>query len=222
VESLGWEKTKNMIPANFTTLTLVLLVAFVSCHAQEGKKNTREFSSPIITDSTSTLFIPVTYPFTLFSSNKSIAVSDYNCANFIVYDFKADTYRKLFEKDAYIRSFFTEYYYSPKGHRHTSQTSKQWIFYMVKDHDFNGNEKINNADPSILYVSNRKGEELRALTVREENVVSLELFEKNGFAMVKIQRDVDKNRKFTDEDHNYYFVKIDLVTLEVGKKIEMP
>ena len=211
-----------MIPANFTTLTLLLLTVFVSCQAQESKKKTREFSSPIITDSTSTLFIPVTYPFTLFTSNKYMAVGDYNCANFIVYDFKADTYKKLFEKDAYIRSFFTEYYYSPKGHSLPSQTSKQWIFYMVKDYDFNGNEKINNFDPSILYVSNRKGDELRALTSREENVVSLELFEKNGLAMVKIQRDLDKNRKFTDEDQNYYFVKIDLATLAVGKRIEMP
>jgi hypothetical protein len=210
-----------MIPANFTTLTLVLSIAFVSCKAQDSRKKTREFSSPIITDSTSTLFIPVTYPFTLFSSNKYMAVGDYNCANFIVYDFKTDTYKKLFDKDAYIRSFFTEYYYSPKGHNRPSQTSKQWIFYMVKDYDFNGNEKINNADPSILYVSNRKGEELRTLTSREENVVSLELFEKNGFAMVKIQRDLDKNQKFTDEDHNYYFVKIDLATLTVGKKIEI-
>jgi hypothetical protein len=47
------------------------------------------------------------------------------------------------------------------------------------------------------------------------------VFDKQGFALVKMQRDADGNGNFEFEDKDYYYVRLDLKTLSLGNKIEI-
>jgi hypothetical protein len=203
--------------------TLVLCLTLANAGwGQASDKVGRNFSDAIVTDSTSTMIFPTTYNTELFTSNKTMTWGNYY-ANIIVYDFKADTYKKLFPQDVFIEAFNEEgnyKYYNPVSGR-LKNFSRDWIFYMVKSKDFNGNGKVDQKDPSILYATNRKGEGLKSLTSENENVVSLTIYERLGFAIVRIQRDEDHDRDFKYEDKDFCLMKIDLATLKTGNKIEV-
>jgi hypothetical protein len=70
-------------------------------------------------------------------------------------------------------------------------------------------------------VSDKQGNNLKALTAPNENVISIDIFDDQNFALIKIQRDVDYDRDFEIEDKGYYLVKVDLKTLTLGNKIEL-
>jgi hypothetical protein len=174
-----------------------------------------------MTDSSSTLMIPTTYDVGLFSSNK-IALWNNYYANIIFYDFKTDSYKRLFNNDTFIKGFTNDYHYYryEKMGKPDNITSK-WIFYLVKSIDSDKNGKIDNDDPSILYVSDKSGNGLKALTPENENVISIEFYDKQGFALIKMQRDLDKDNDFDSNDQDCYCIRLDLNTLTFGNKIEI-
>ena len=94
------------------------------------------------------------------------------------------------------------------------------IFYRVKNIDHNKSGRIDNNDPTILYTSDIQGNNLRSLTTENENVVAVDIFEKQDFALIKIQRDQDNDGDFEANDKDFYFVKLDLKTFTFGNKIE--
>jgi hypothetical protein len=90
----------------------------------------------------------------------------------------------------------------------------------VSNIDHNHNGKIDSDDPSMLYVSDTRGKELKVLTTENENVVNIDLFEKQNFALIKIQRDSNNDGEYNWKDNSFYFLKLDLTTLTFGNKIE--
>ena len=199
--------------------SILFLISCLDVFGQSGGKiQSRAFDEPWITDSASTMLIPYRYDARLFSSNKMATSGDYY-ANFIVYDFKSDNYRTLFPADTYIKILEGYSYYS-RGEEKKNSFSADWIFYLVKSDDYNGNNKIDEQDPFVLYVSNRQGGNLRAITKASENVVSFTIFEKLGFVLLKIQRDENQNKDFEPNDNDRYLVKLSLLNLSFGNKIE--
>jgi hypothetical protein len=189
---------------------------------QASSKQVRHFSEPIITDSTSTMMFPTTYSPELFNSDKKLAWGNYY-ANIIVYNFKTDTYQNLFPEDTFIEAFNTEAnykYVTPRSSRLRNFT-REWIFYVVRSMDFNENGRMDRKDPSILFVSNKKGEGLKSLSPKNECVVYIDIYETLGFVLVKMQRDSNNDGDFTYVDKDFYMVKIDLATLAWGNKIEI-
>lgn len=190
---------------------------------ERSDKLPRYFGEPSVSDSASTIIIPIRYNAELLSANKIALWSDFY-SNVLFYDFKADTYKKLFEKDTYIQGFIrgqNAYNRFERDHAKLENASSNWIFYFVKPVDYNNNGRIDNDDPSILYVSDRSGNKLKALTTDSENAVSIDVFNKQGFALLKMQRDSDNNRKFESKDKDFYYVRLDLNTLTFGNKIEI-
>jgi len=190
--------------------------------SQTSDKVGRYFADAIVTDSTSTMMFPTTYEWELFTSNKTMTWGNYY-ANIIVYDFKADTYRRLFPEDVFIEAFDREgnYKYADSFRSRTKNVSRGWIFYRVRSADFNGNGKVDDRDPAVLYSTNKKGEGLKSLTPENENVLSIEIYEKLGFALIRMQRDANHDRDFKNDDKDFYLMKIDLATLKPGNKIEI-
>jgi len=182
----------------------------------------RQFGEPILTDTLSTIFLPTRYNQEFLSSNKIAFWGDYY-ANIIVYDFKGDTYKELFGADTYIEAFRGNYSYSYSYSSATKDKIKnittKWVFLLVKNKDYNGNGRIDEHDPSTLFVATTKGENLKSLTDETEDVVSFEIFGDQGFAMLKIQKDRDADKSFKNE--SIYFKKIDLNDLSMGKEIEL-
>jgi hypothetical protein len=215
----GHNKNKqNMNRRQYIILTFFALTVYNS-FGQKSTKIAYYFDDPIVVDSSSTVIIPSRYNTELFSANKISLWGDFY-ANIIFYNFTTDSYKKLFDNDTYIVGFSNRYnsdFYNTK--RQNNFTSK-WLFYRVKNIDRNKSGRIDNNDPSILFVSDIHGDKLKALTTENENVVGIDIFEKQGFALLKIQRDIDNDGNFKDNDKDFYFVKLDLGTLTFGNKIE--
>jgi hypothetical protein len=186
--------------------------------AQKPSSQLRYFGDYIVTDSTSTLMIPTSYHVALFASDKMALSGQYH-ANMIFYNFKTDSARKLFEKDTYIVPLVRYVNYNKHSVSEESMSSK-YIFYRCYTIDRNKNGKIDPHDPAVLYVSDRHGNNLTALTGPDENVVSIDIFDKQNFALVKIQRDSDNDGDFeSDSDLDYYLIKLDLEKRTFGKRI---
>lgn len=204
-------------------LALFLLIITTQwCFSQKSEKAGRYFTDPIIVDSTSTIMIPTRYDADLFTSNKIVLWNDYY-ANILFYNFQTDSTKKLFAKDTFIKGFSNYYssFYPNENNAKLLSQSSNWIFYFVKESDYNGSGRIDEDDPSILYISDKYGNNLKALTAPNENAESIKIFEKQGFALIKIQRDLNGDLKFETKDKDYYFIRFDLSKLTFGKKIEI-
>jgi hypothetical protein len=203
-----------------TILSLVIAALLIAeCHSQSAKL-TRYFGQPIITDSTSTFFFPIRYNEEFLSANKIALGGDYY-ANIVVYDFLKDSSRSLFETDTYIKSLEEAYHFEGRLNQKAKHITKNWVFLLVKNKDSNDNGRIDERDPTILFASTITGNQFKSLTNETENVVSLEIFEKQGFALVRIQRDEDHDRSFKGEDRDFYYRKINLNDLSLGEGIEV-
>lgn len=209
---------------NILLLTLLLTFSY-SSQAQKSDKLPRYFGEAMVVDSSSIVLIPTRYNAELLSANKIALWNDFY-ANLIFYDMASDTYKKLFDSDTYIKPFTRERIPLPYNHTEResvrmANSSRNWIFYFVKSGDHNKNGRIDTEDPTLLYVSDKAGNQLKLLTADTENAVSIDVFEKQGYALVKMQRDSDNNKRFDSKDKDYYFIRINLKDLSFGKKIEI-
>jgi hypothetical protein len=204
-----------------TTLLLGLTILTIDGHCQ--KAPARYFGEPMFTDSLSTLFIPTRYNEEFFSSNKIAFWGDYY-ANIIAYNFQTDTYRKIFDNDTFIESLRNSNYNYPYASRTTDKIkniTEKWIFLLVKPRDTNTSGRIDERDPSVLFAVSLNGQTLKQLTDDTENVVSFDNFEKQGFLLIKIQRDSNNDKSFKADDKDFYFKKVNLTDLALGKGIEV-
>ncbi len=205
-------------------ITGSLLVISLFCvnhlHAQSSK--TPYLDNPIILDSASSFLIPVQYDVSVFSSNK-LAILGHYYANLIFYNVQSDSSKILFKKDTYIMDFRIPFYYTKSVHDHLQGTNrtKKCVILRVKDVDYNRNGRIDENDPDILYVTDNLGQKLRCLSTKNENVLSIQIFEKQNFALVKFQRDNNHNGKYDYRDDEYFYAKLDFATLTLGNKIEL-
>lgn len=203
---------------NISVLLFVVNVA--SGLAQKGEKLPRYFENPIIADSASSVMIPVSYNEEMLSANK-LALWNRYYANIIFYNARTDSARRLFPHDTFIRGF--SQVYSPQNRilRQELDSSSVWLFYFVKPADYNRSGRISDSDPAVLYVSDKYGENLLAVTPANENVLTFEIYDKQGFALIKMQRDQNSDRSFDFSDKDFYYMKLDLNTLKLGKRIEI-
>jgi hypothetical protein len=204
--------------------TLATVVVGLTIFATDGlcqKGPSRYFGEPVLTDSLSTLFIPTRYNEEFLSSNKIAFWGDYY-ANIVAYNFQTDTYKKLFDKDTFIASLRNnDHGYSARTTDRIRNLTKRWVFLLVKTKDTNNSGRIDEKDPSVLFAVSSDGQTLKQLTDETENVISFDNFEKQGFLLMKIQRDSDNDKSFKTEDKEFYFKKISLADLTLGKGIEI-
>lgn len=202
-----------------TLISFCLALAISTTFGQKGPA--RYFGEPVLTDSLSTLFIPTRYNEDFLAVNKIALWGDYN-ANLIVYNFQTDTYIKLFEQDTFIESFRrNNYSNSLRSHEKIKNITKQWVFLLVKTKDTNNSGRIDEKDPSILFAVSTSGQNLKQITTEKENVVSFEVYEKQGFLLVKIQKDTNNDNSFKADDKEYYYRKVSLTDLTLGNAIEI-
>lgn len=198
----------------------IFILFSISGFGQSSSKLINYFADPFLTDSLSTIMIPIQIDVNIMNSSK-IGYGEYY-SNVIIYDFKTDSSKRLFKDDTFIKGFQKEYdYYNRSKTNKLDYVSDNWIFYFVKSSDYNKNGKVDSDDPFILYVSDRKGNGLKPITNNDENAISIDIYDKQGFALIKLQLDSDKDKDFESDDKDYYYIRLDLSTLSLGNKIEM-
>lgn len=203
--------------------TKILLWAIITLPGYQTfaqSKTTGDFGTPILADSSSSIMIPTVYDVSLFTSNKLALWGDYY-SNIIFYNFKTDSSKKLFPNDTYILSLKKVDYSYYEGRKIQKSITARRVFYRVMNVDRNKNNKIDEHDPVILYVSDTHGNNLKPLTSDNENVVDFQLYENQNIALVKVQRDTSNDGNFSNKDNGFYYVKLDLETLMFGNKIEL-
>lgn len=202
---------------NLILITLLLISAGVVFGQEFGKlKRGFHMRDGIITDSASTIMIPVDGQ--RLSSGK-LTDQNYFCVNLVFYDFVADNSFKLFNQETYIA--YLRYYQNYSGRdKRNPGIVKNWILYCVKNVDSNKDGKIDSDDPDILYSSDIHGKNLKQLTTEQESVASIHVYHDQGFALLTMQRDSDKDGSYKTDDKEYFHIKLDLATLSLGKKIE--
>lgn len=210
-----------MIRAFGSAIILTMCLSLSATGQRHSSKVPAFLGKPIITDSASTLFIPKHYNQGLLSDNK-IAFWNVYFANILVYNFKTDSSYRLFEKDTYIQDItpaaYPGYY---RRENNTNMITASWVFMLVKPKDTSGGGRIDVDDATVLYVVSTTGQNLHALTSTRESVVEVEIYEKRGFALIKIQRDSNNDGAFKSDERDYYYQKINLQDLSIGKVIEM-
>lgn len=200
-----------------------LMISLCCSHALRAQSSKLPYlDNPIILDSASSFLIPVQYDVSVFSSNK-LAIFGHYYANLVFYNVQSDSSKILFKKDTYIMDFRIPFYYTKSIHDHLQGTNrtKKCVILRVKDVDYNQNGRIDSDDPDILYVADNFGKNLRCLSTKNESVLSIQIFEKQNFALVKFQRDNNRNGKYDYRDDEYFYAKLDLTTLSLGNKIEL-
>lgn len=206
---------------NKTVTTLLLGLTILTTDGLCQKRPARIFGDPIMTDSLSTLIIPTRYNEELLSSSKIAFWGDYY-ANIVAYNFRTDTYKKVFDKDTYIESLRgNNYSYATRTADKIKNITGKWIFLLVKTKDTNNSGRVDEKDPSVLFAVSPDGQTLKQLSDETENIVSFNNFEKQGFLLIKIQRDSDNDKSFKAEDKEFYFKKVNLSDLTLGKGIEI-
>lgn len=196
---------------------LLLLWAGVSVGQELKFKRNISLRNAVLTDSASTLMIPVDLH--ELASSKSVDVN-YTCANLIFYNFNTDSSFKLFEQNTCIMFYQTYDFDFTLREIRNRNILRNWILYRVKNVDSDKNGKIDSGDPDILYCSDIHGGNLRQLTTAQENVVSIEVYHEQSFALITLQADMNQDGNYDKDDRQYSYVKLDLATLTLGKKIE--
>ncbi|MFN3405608.1 MAG: hypothetical protein ACK40G_16035 [Cytophagaceae bacterium] len=185
---------------------IVFCILFFSCSNAQVKKDEEQYlDNPVITDSSAVMMIPVRKETEKLSSKTMYTGNGLN--NILIYNFNEHTTVNLFPKETYIDSW--------------NYNSGRFIYYFIKPNDHNKNGRIDNDDPSVLYITDRKGKKMMAITSPLESAVSVNVYEKLGFALIKMQRDKDKNKVFDYRDKDYYFLRLDLDSLKTSDIIQI-
>jgi hypothetical protein len=206
---------------NYTLFIWTILLSLnLPVFGQTSSKITTNFYDPVLVDTNSTVMIPTVYEAGIFTSNKLALYGNYY-SNIIFYNFKTDTYKRLFEKDTYIIGFKSRSHNFFQPTIDKQNITSNAIFYQIKNVDYNLSKKIDDKDPTILYISDIKGNNLKRITSENENIISFDIFEKQNFALIKMQRDLNNDKNFDADDSDFYFIKLDLTSFALGNKIEL-
>ncbi len=202
---------KKLLP-----ILLLALIAGKASAQDKDKKYFQRLESPFLADTASTML------FLIRGNEGAKSFFGEHTSNVVVYDFTKDTYKRLFDQEVYVQrtAMFPQSEQQSYGSATKRQVNPKWIFYMVKTSDTNSSGRIDERDATVLFVTNARGENLRALTPIDVNVVGLTFYEKQGFALVEIQRDSDGDKSFKYEDKVFYYQKININDLSMGKPIE--
>ena len=127
--------------------------------------------------------------------------------------------------DVFIKPFYANSHHSGiyvQGQSYSSSAvSERWIFYMVKNTNLDGNNRIDRNDPHRLYVTNLDGQNLKALTLETENVVEYYFNSKSNALLIVMQKDVNKDGEFTAKDQKYYMKILRYNDLTQNKTIKI-
>jgi hypothetical protein len=179
------------------------------------------FGNPIILDSASTLLFPVNYyQADKLPSSIKVDIWDNHYSGLVFYDVKKDSILRLFKEEVYIAHLNRSTYNKMNGTiRQDGSFSRDWILYRVKNMDTNKNGQLDKRDADILFVSDYHGKNLKKITSETESVVSIDIFNQQNYALIKLQLDTNKDGSYDSEDQEFCYRRLDLKTLTLGQKI---
>ncbi|MEH2085982.1 hypothetical protein [Nostoc sp.] len=96
-------------------------------------------------------------------------------------------------------------------------TTRVWL-YKIIDQDTNIDKKLNSEDATIGYLSDLSGKNLQQITPNNTRIISWVVVPSQNAIFLKILKDSDNNKKFTQEDKTN-FVRVSLDKIGMGTEI---
>lgn len=207
-------------------ITTLLLSLFLTLSLTSQSKNETYFGEPILTETSDIIIIPMYYNYPQSSAPGKFLMQVSYLANVLFYDIKDSSEFYLFENNSFIAPFTNSESYDKQKElgnqkRFTLSIYSDKILWLVKDYDFDGNNKIDRYDPHILYVTDQRGRNLKQLTSEKENAVSFHVVENKGYILVRMQRDTTGDNRISNYDKDFYYLLFDFKTLKLLKEIEI-
>jgi len=189
----------------FVCLTALLSFVIASCNStdnnsipikgnsSEEKKNavlTSTYSTPIPIDSTPMIMYPLSFRVLKDNDSKLKRYSSGSDGgpywNIAFYDSK-DGHSSLLDsgRNLLINSF---------------QKLQKIIVYDVTTTDYNGDGKLDQNDPSYLFISDLTGKNFKQITPDHLNVESFQTINNLDMLLIEVKSDTNKNKKFEDND----------------------
>ncbi|MEH2025885.1 hypothetical protein [Nostoc sp.] len=222
---------KNYSFLNKITTVLIIATLSFSCKsavnrkAEQAKATEKPKPQPnlvygdlIIKEQSDYLMIPVTLPEQNqdkgidLKLSRSYERSNQLLYNIIFYQKQNGEAHPLLNKKAIITSFdLLEVKTANKP------TTRVWL-YKIIDQDTNTDKKLNGEDATIGYLSDLSGKNLQQITPNNTRIISWVVVPSQNAIFLKIIKDSDNNKKFTEEDKTN-FVRVNLDKIAMGTEI---
>lgn len=120
-------------------------------------------------------------------------IPDTSYWNIIFLNSKTDSSYFLSDKKILI----TNYAFKYGGNDNIEITQKdRYIFYSIISEDYNKDKILNNKDPKYLYISDRKGNNLRQISPDSCDLQNWQFIKSVNKVLLTVKKDRDKNNKF--------------------------
>lgn len=222
---------KNYSFLNKITTVLIIATLSFSCKSavnrkvEQAKATEKPKPQPnlvygdlIIKEQSDYLMIPVTLPEQNQDKGIDLKVSrSYERSNQLLYNIifyqkQNGEAHPLLNKKAIITSFdLLEVKTANKP------TTRVWL-YKIIDQDTNTDKKLNGEDATIGYLSDLSGKNLQQITPDNTRIISWIVVPSQNAIFLKIIKDSDNNKKFTEEDKTN-FVRVNLDKIGMGTEI---
>lgn len=132
--------------------------------------------------------------------------------NLIFYNQKNGKLHLLLNKPAIISDFdFIEI-------KQKDKPIKVLMLIRIIENDTNGDKVLDNQDAVIGYLADLSGKNLQQITPNNTQLISWTVDKRNNTLFLRIVKDSDQDKKFTDRDHNN-FLKVNLNQPDIGTEI---
>ncbi|MEH2280524.1 MAG: hypothetical protein V7K90_04140 [Nostoc sp.] len=222
---------KNYSFLNKITTVLIIATLSFSCKSainrkvEQAKATEKPKPQPnlvygdlIIKEQSDYLMIPVTLPEQNqdkgidLKLSRSYERSNQLLYNIIFYQKQNGEAHPLLNKKAIITSFdLLEVKTANKP------TTRVWL-YKIIDQDTNTDKKLNGEDATIGYLSDLSGKNIQQITPDNTRIISWIVVPSQNAIFLKIIKDSDNNKKFTEEDKTN-FVRVNLDKIGMGTEI---
>ncbi len=172
----------------------------------------------IVKEQSDYLMIPVNFAAPNQEQDKSLEFSrsyerNYNKLHNIIFYHKQDgESHLLLNKKAIINSFdLLEVKTTDKP------PTRVWL-YRILDEDTNQDQKVNNEDAIIGYISDLSGKNLQQITPNNTKIINWVVVPSQNAIFLKVIKDSDNNKKFTTEDKTN-FIRVNLEKPSMGTEI---
>ncbi|MBD6617775.1 hypothetical protein FNW02_18565 [Komarekiella sp. 'clone 1'] len=214
---------------NITTATIIASLSFaceptVSTKTEPAKTTEKSKSQPnivygelIIKEQSDYLMIPVSRKDINKERDNYLNSSGYsgrnsNFSNIIFYHKQNTETHLLLNKKAIITSF------DLLEVKTTGRPPTRFWLYKILDQDTNADNKLNNEDAVIGYLSDLSGKNLQQITPNNTQIINWVVIPSQNAIFLKFLKDSDNNKKFTEADKTN-FIRVNLDKPGMGTEI---
>lgn len=181
--------------------------------AQQKSEQNLVYGELIVKEQSDYLMIPVG----LTDKNQDRLYSyenryNYYYNNIIFYRKKDGETNILLNKKAIINGF------DLLEEKKAGKSSSRYWLYQIIDSDTNGDQKLDTQDAKIGYLSDLSGNNLQQITPNNSQILNWTLVQSAGTIFIKILKDSDNDRKFTEKDETN-FIRVNLDKPVIGSEI---